>query len=78
MQGYSGFFDLVQVDEELLDRIYDFDVNLMEQVESLARSVEKLPARPDQITAALPDLHHQADAIEKAWDQRENILSGLD
>ncbi len=78
MQGYSGFFDLVQVNEDLLDRVYDFDVNLMEQVELLAESVEKLPGEPSRITAALPNLHHQADAMEKAWDERENILAGLD
>ncbi len=28
MQGYSGFFDLVRVDEELLERVYEHDVAL--------------------------------------------------
>lgn len=78
MQGYSGFFDLVQVDEELLDRVYDFDVNAMEQVESLAKCVEKLPGDADQVVAALPALEQQADTVENTWDRREDILSGLD
>ena len=78
MQGYSGFFDLVQVDEDLLDRVYDFDVDAMEQVESLAKAIENLPSDTDQISAALPALDRQADAVETTWDRRENILSGLD
>lgn len=78
MQGYSGFFDLVQINEDVLDRVYDFDVDLMDQVERLAETVEKLPSEAATITAAVADLYHQADAIEKSWDQREDILAGLD
>jgi hypothetical protein len=42
MQGYSGFFDLVQIDEAALDRIYEHDLALMEQVAKLADEIEKL------------------------------------
>jgi hypothetical protein len=78
MPGYSGFFDLVQVDEELLDRVYQFDVNLMDQVEVLAESAEKLPTEPDAIAAGLPELHRQIDAFEAVWDRREDMLAGLE
>ena len=44
MQGYSGFFDLVRVQEDLLDRIYQHDVQLMRQVDALGNAVEQLPA----------------------------------
>jgi hypothetical protein len=30
--GYSGFFDLVQVDEELLEDVYEHDLWLMDEV----------------------------------------------
>ncbi len=78
MPGYSGFFDLVQVDEELLDRVYQFDVNLMDQVGALAELAERLPAEPDAIAAALPELHRRVDAFETSWDEREDILAGLE
>jgi len=78
MQGYSGFFDLVQVREDLLERIYEHDIGLMEQVDSLAEAVERLPGRQEEITAALPELHRQIDALDRQWDLREDMLKGLE
>lgn len=77
MQGYSGFFDLVQVREDLLERVYQHDVDLMEKVDTLGEAVEQLPGGQEQITAALPDLHHQIDVLERQWDIREDMLKGL-
>ena len=78
MQGYSGAFDLVQVGEDLLDRVYEHDVDLMDQVDALAESVEKLPGQPDQIATALPELFRQCDEIDRQWDVREDMLKGLE
>ena len=78
MQGYSGFFDLVRVREELLERVYEHDADLIDRVDALAEAVEQLPARPDDITAALPDLHEKIDALDRKWDLREDMLRGLE
>jgi hypothetical protein len=80
MHGYSGVFDLVRVDEALLDRVYEHDVVLMERVENIATKVEALKA-PAGETGALPaidDLVHELDEAERAWDQREDLLKGLE
>ncbi len=77
MQGYSGFFDLVQVDEHLLDQVYEHDMALMEQVEALAKAVEELPGQPDHVPSALPDLMRRVDDVEGQWDLREDMLKGL-
>jgi hypothetical protein len=77
MQGYSGVFDLVQVNEELLDAVYDHDVALMDRVDELAQAVENLPGRPDDIVAALPELNSKIDALERQWDARTDMLKGL-
>src|SRR5438270_859435 len=53
MRGYSGFFDLVKVDETMLDRIYEQDVKIMDQVEQMAESVERLPADPAALRPAI-------------------------
>ncbi len=45
-QGYSGVFDLVRVDEALLDRIYEHDVQTMNRVEEFATSLERLAGLP--------------------------------
>ena len=78
MQGYSGFFDLVRVDEELLDRVYEHDVALMGQVDVLARAVEELPEKQEKLAALLPDLLRQTDELERLWDVREDMLKGLE
>ena len=38
MQGYSGFFDLVRIDVPLLDRVYEHDAALNEQVDAFAQA----------------------------------------
>ncbi len=78
MQGYSGLFDLVQVREDLLDRVYEHDIDLMDQVETLGEAVEKLPGQTDQIAAALPELTRQCDEIDRQCDVREDLLKGLE
>lgn len=78
MQGYSGFFDLVGVDEELLDRVYGHDVALMEQADALARAVESLPSQQEKLATLLPDLLRRTDELEREWDVREDMLKGLE
>jgi len=78
VQGYSGFFDLVRVDEELLDRVYERDVALIAQVDALAAAVENLPDKKEKLAVLLPDLLRQTDELEHLWDQREDVLKGLE
>jgi len=77
VQGYSGFFDLVRVDEDLLDRVYEHDVAMMEQVDALAEALEKLSDRQDQLATAVTELLGQIDQTEQLWDAREDMLRGL-
>jgi len=76
MHGYSGFFDLVQIDEARLEAVYEHDLRLMDNAEALGQAVEGLPARRDQLDAALPELTSQIDALERQWDLRDSILKG--
>ena len=78
MQGYSGFFDLVRVREDLLDRVYEHDVDLMTQVDALATAIEELPGKQDQIATLLPELLRQLDELDGRWDVREDMLKGLE
>jgi hypothetical protein len=79
MQGYSGFFDLVQIDEGVLDRLYEYDLALMEQVSQLADHVEALKsvavgAAAQRVAPLLEDI----EKLEDAWDKREDLLRGLE
>jgi hypothetical protein len=78
MQGYSGFFDLVRVDEAVLDRVYQHDLALMDEVQALAEKIEALPTRGAELSAALPELLNQIDNAESQWSARAEILKGLE
>jgi hypothetical protein len=77
MKGYSGIFDLVRIDETVLDRIYDFDAALVDQIDEFAAAVEELGASEDA-PAAVRQLLDQADKFESVWDDRADILKGLE
>lgn len=78
VRGYSGFFDAAQVDERLLDKVYDHDAILSKDVESLVQAVERLarssPVASDEPTAALQLL----DDFERQYRRRGEILKGFD
>ncbi|MBU4272667.1 MAG: hypothetical protein KKE86_12950 [Planctomycetes bacterium] len=78
MQGYSGFFDLVRIDEPLLEEVYEHDASLDEQVDAFTQSAEQLPDKRDQVPAAVAELLARIDEIERRWDEREDMLKGVD
>jgi hypothetical protein len=78
MQGYSGFFDLVQISEAQLDQVYQHDVTLMESVAKLADGVDALRHDSRVDDAKIYELNYQIEALDDAWDRREDMLKGLD
>ena len=77
MRGYSGFFDLVRIDENVLDRVYAHDASLVEQVSALREAIEPLPAQPEEAKEKLAGILDQLDALGRLWTQREEILRGI-
>lgn len=77
VRGYSGFFDFVKVDEQLLDRVYDFDMSLAQEVGALAAEIEGVSAKPDIPSDIMPQLLRQIDSVEKKWHGRDDLLKGV-
>ncbi len=77
MHGYSGFFDFVRVDEGLLDRVYEHDMALMDDVDALAESIERLTVKADTPGAAMPELIRRIESVEQKVDRRSDLLEGL-
>jgi len=80
MAGYSGVFDLVRIDEAVLDQVYEHDLLMVERIEGLAKAIEDLPNMPAGATAAetVNALSSEFDAAENAWNKREDILKGIE
>ena len=77
VHGYSGFFDLVQVDEDLLDSVYEHDISTISEVDDFVESVQSHVDVGESPAQALSELLGQLDAIEKRIDERGEILAGL-
>ncbi len=76
MRGYSGFFDLVRVEERLLDDVYQYDLQLMHDVDALGAVVEQLPAAEDP-SAQISEIEGWLDDLNDKWDARGDMLAGL-
>ncbi len=75
-RGYSGFFDTVKIDEAALERVYQFDLALVQAVDALRTAANQAPVAPD-VPAAVRALIAQIDALDTALEERETILSGI-
>ena len=77
VRGYSGFFDFVRVDEALLDDVYDLDMSMIGQIESVEASISKLlpdDASPEQSLAAVLA---EVEGLHREFDKRGELLEGL-
>lgn len=75
MQGYSGVFDLVRIDEAVLERVYEHDAALTSRVELLNEAAAQLGAQPPE--QAFTSLLDRIADLERAWTERTDILQGL-
>ncbi|MBM3190359.1 MAG: hypothetical protein FJZ90_16780 [Chloroflexi bacterium] len=75
--GYSGLFDAVKVDEEALDRLYDFDEAMLEGVDRVAAILNRLE---EAVNADLPnpvesnELVRELDALNDAFSRRQDVI----
>jgi hypothetical protein len=78
--GYAGFFDLVKVREEELDRMYEFDASLLEGVDGMKEAVEGLSgALESQDTARekVREIDSLIGEMEMKLNEREELLRGM-
>jgi hypothetical protein len=75
-RGYSGFFDTVKVDEAMLDRVYLFDLGLIDGVEA-AEAAAAAASTATEVTAAVREITDRIDALDTRLADRESILSGI-
>jgi hypothetical protein len=78
--GYSGFFDLVKVDEAVLERVYRHDLALVEAAKKAADAVAPLKAlRPGtaEWADALRQILAALQSLDAAVDERNKILKGI-
>ena len=77
MRGYSGVFDFVRVDEDLLDDVYDLDMSMIGYVESLEAAIHQLAKGDESSEEALSRVRSQVEDVHREFDKRSELLEGL-
>jgi len=76
--GYSGFFDLVKIDADDLNRFYQYDLSLRSFIADIGEDVETLAdAADDELEDALADLEDDIDELNEMIEDRENVATDL-
>lgn len=77
VRGYSGIFDFVRVREEMLDKVYEHDLTLVDRTQAFEESLESLSAKPDAPQQMARDLIRRIDELRETFQQRSDLLAGL-
>jgi len=79
--GYAGFFDPIKVNEQELDRVYDFDLSLVNQFsaaeEALMGLRSALTAGGQDAATRMTDLRRRIEELDGLLDERDRILKGV-
>lgn len=76
--GYSGFFDIEKVDEKELDRIYQFDVDLVERIGGLEEAVAELQeavSDPQAMKTVADDTMKRIREFDEHFDERTHMIA---
>jgi hypothetical protein len=74
--GYSGIFDTVKVDEDVLDRLYRFDTQSQEYALHLEQLASTLSADSPSLRSDLDLLDQRVTALEQSFTEREHLITG--
>ena len=75
--GYAGLFDAVKVDEAALDRLYDFDEQMLAGVETLKGQLDGLEAAASQEEEAgslSSELVSTLEGLNTTYSQRQDVI----
>lgn len=80
--GYSGFFDVVKVQEAALDRMMDFDNKMLDQVNGIVNEVDAFKSdvskqKFDKTKDRVQNLTDTLEAFEETLDKREEVIMGV-
>jgi heme oxygenase len=80
--GYAGFFDVVKVQEESLDRMIDFDNELFDDAQKIVEEVTMLKSEVekqkfDKVKERVQSVRETLDAFEGTFDSREEVILGV-
>lgn len=74
--GASGLFDAVKIGDAELQRLYEFDLSLLQDVEEVEGLIAGVPGPGGEDPAkALEPVQQRVRVLEDKWKQRELVIS---
>jgi len=74
--GVSGFFDALKIEEEELDRMYDFDLSLAEHVKAIKDKVAEIKV-DEPVIEHLLELDLLIEGLDQRFSKREQVMMGV-
>jgi hypothetical protein len=80
--GYSGFFDVVKIKEENLDRMIAYDNQLLDSVNALSESISNLKSQLlggdySNLKDKIQTVADKFELLEDAFDKRQEVILGV-
>ncbi len=80
--GYAGFYDVVKIKEDNLDRMITFDNQLLDEVDALTASIEDLKAQLlsgnySNLKDKIQSVTDKFELLEDTFDKREQVILGV-
>jgi len=79
--GYAGFFNIVKVEEEKLDKMIEFDTGLMDNVDKIVNETtafkkEVVKQKFEKVSEHIQNLSDILEELEETFDGREEVIMG--
>jgi hypothetical protein len=80
--GYAGFYDIVKIKEDNLDRMITFDNQLLDEVNALTASIEELKTQLlsnnfANLKDKIQTIADKFELLEDTFDKREQVILGV-
>lgn len=74
--GYSGFFDATKVNEAELEKVYQYDLTIMEMADEISSAIDNLETSidTDGFPASIRNLNQKAQDCLDAFAQRSELM----
>ncbi len=74
--GESGLFDAIKVQAEQLDRMYDYDRSLMDNIGAMDGIIEQMGGSGD-MAELVANLQDEMDAFDQMLHARDGVIRGI-
>ena len=80
--GYAGFFNIVKVEEEKLDKMIEFDTGLIDDVDKIVEETtafkkEVMKQKFEKVREHIQNLSDMLEELEETFNGREEVIMGV-